>query len=179
MTPYPLSLEPMKNNRLNRKGFTYLAALMMVIIIGIMLGAVGQMWNTVMQREKEEELIFRGRQYKDAITRWYKPRAGKQPTPLRKLDDLLSDPNSLTTVRYIRRLYKDPITGKDWKIFNDPNKGIQGVASTSEDKPLKTKGFPDDLSDLSGKTRYSDWLFMYAAANSSGRNQQKRMGSSP
>jgi len=155
----------MKKNKLNRSGFTYLAALMMVMVMGIMLGVVGQLWKTVMKREQEAELIFRGRQYKDAITRWYKPTGGRQPTPLRKLDDLLSDPNSLTTVRYLRKLYTDPITGKDWTIINEPNKGITGVASTSEAKPLKTGGFPDDLADLSGKTRYSDWLFRYTTAS--------------
>lgn len=161
----------MGKNKLNRSGFTYLAALMMVMVMGIMLGVVGQLWKTVMKREQEAELIFRGRQYKDAITSWYKPTGvnkGRQPTPLRKLDDLLSDPNSQTTVRYLRKLYTDPITGKDWKIITGKNMGILGVATTSEAKPLKTGGFPDDLADLSGKTRYSDWLFMYNASPTTG-----------
>ena len=157
------SLAPMKSS-LNRKGFTYLMAMMMVMVMGIMLSAVGQSWKTVMQREREEELIFRGRQYKDAITRWYTPRPGTGQhvaTPLRELKDLQQDPRTLTTVRYLRRLYTDPMTGKDWNVISDPNKGITGIASTSEAKPLKTGGFPDDLLELSGKERYSDWLFVY------------------
>ena len=163
MPPSSPSLAPMKNS-LNRKGLTYLMVLMMVMIMGIMLGAVGQSWKTIMQREREEELIFRGRQYKDAITRWYNPRKDEHAaTPLRDLKDLVQDPRTLTTKRYLRRLYTDPMTDKEWSVITDPAKGISGIASSSKAKPLKTGGFPDDLLDLSDKQHYSDWLFVYVA----------------
>jgi len=147
---------------LNCKGHTYLAVMMMVIVMGIMLCAVGQSWHTIMQREREEELIFRGRQIRDAISHWYKPRVGEHvATPLRDLKDLLQDPRTPQTVRYLRRLYNDPMTNGKWVIIDDPVKGIQGVASSSGDTPLKISGFPDDLKDFSGKTHYSDWRFIY------------------
>jgi type II secretory pathway pseudopilin PulG len=147
---------------LNCKGHTYLAVLMLVIIMGIMLSAVGQSWHTIMKREREEELLFRGCQIRDAIARWYKPRPGEHvATPLRDLKDLLQDPRTPETVRYLRRLFKDPVTNGEWVIINDPSKGIQGVASASSEAPLKTSGFPDDLKDFSGKTKYSDWRFVY------------------
>lgn len=146
---------------LDRKGFTYLTALLIVMVMGVMLGAVGQSWNTIMQREREEELIFRGRQYRDAITRWYKSHGVKQATPLRELKFLVEDPLSLTTVRHLRRLYTDPITGKEWSVIADPNKGISGVYSPSVKKPIKTGGFPEDLADFAGKTTYADWKFVY------------------
>lgn len=148
--------------RLNNGGFTYLLALTMVVIMGVMLGAAGQSWMTIAQREREEELLFRGTQIKNAITRWYTPR-GKQPpaTPLRDLRDLLRDPRSTTPFRYLRQLYGDPITGKEWTIISDASKGIIGVASSSTLTPLKVDGFPDDLSDFAGKQHYSDWKFVY------------------
>ena len=149
-------------NRLTRNGFTYLTALLLVMLMGIMLGAVGQSWKTIMQREREEELLFRGSQYKEAIARWYKPRPGQHiATPLRDLKDLLQDPRSLTTVRYLRRLYPDPLTGKDWNVIADPVKGITGVASSSTEKPLKIGNFPDTLTDLAGKESYAEWQFVY------------------
>ncbi len=155
---FSASLKP----RLNNGGFTYLLALMIVVIMGIMLGAAGQSWKTIVQREREEELLFRGSQIKNAITRWYTPQ-GKQPaaTPLRDLRDLLRDPRSATPLRYLRRLYSDPITGKEWTIISDANKGIIGVASSSPLAPLKVDNFPDDLKDFAGKQQYSDWKFMY------------------
>lgn len=148
--------------RLNNGGFTYLMALMTIMLMGIMLAAAGQSWKTIVQREREEELLFRGTQIKNAITRWYTPR-GKQPpaTPLRELKDLLRDPRTATPMRYLRRLYTDPVTGKEWMIISDANKGIIGVASTSTLTPLKRGGFPDDLSDFTGKQQYSDWRFVY------------------
>ena len=152
-------------NRLNRKGFTYLAVLMLLMIMEIMLGAVGQSWRTVMQREREEELLFRGQQIKDAIKDWQTPRPGSHPpTPLNELKDLVLDPRTPTTKHRLRRLYTDPMTGKEWTIIKDPTKGIVGVASTSQGKPLKIGGFPDELKDFTGKNSYSEWQFMYMPA---------------
>ena len=149
-------------------GFTFIAALMIVILMGILLGAVGQSWQMVMKREREAELLFRGGQILDAIKGWRNPRpiAG-QPNPparpLRELKDLLEDPNSLQKRRYLRRLYKDPITNKDFDIIKgDPTVGVIGVASSSTEKPLKI-----DFRNMSGvyktfdkKDKYSDWKFV-------------------
>ena len=123
-----------------------------VVIIGIMLGAASQSWRTIMQRELEEELLFRGGQIRDAIARWNKPPKAlpgqapiQQTHKLNDLKDLLQDPNTMETVRYLRRLYTDPITGKDFDPIIDPVKGIIGVKSSSQDPPLKQGNFPDDL----------------------------------
>ncbi|HEY3308718.1 MAG TPA: type II secretion system protein [Desulfuromonadaceae bacterium] len=159
-------------NSLNCKGFTYLTALMLVMVMGIMLGAIGQSWKSIMQREREEELIFRGRQYKAALERWHNPntvRGDHVRTKLNDLKDLLQDPRTLTTVRYLRRLYTDPLTGKEWHTISDPTWGIIGVASTSEKQPLKIGDFPDDLKDLSGKQRYNEWLFQFTPQGQPGR----------
>ncbi len=169
-------------------GFTYLAALIMIIIMGIMLGAIGQRWSTVMKREREEELLFRGKQMVDAIGKWYKPKTGRHlPTGLKELKDLLKDPRELSNVRHLRRLYTDPITGKEWKVITGPVKGlgatngIIGVASTSDEEPLRQKNFVEmfsfnkDETDLinmfksfDGKTKYSEWQFVYGTAQQAG-----------
>ena len=147
------------------RGFTYIAVLVMIIIMGIMLGVTGQSWQTIMQREREEELLFRGQQIKAAIEFWHgqrpgKPLAARSPHgPLNDLKDLLKDPSSLQTVRYLRRLYTDPITGKEWNVTKDPVRGIVGVFSSSDDTPLKQANFPRGLEDFEGKTKYSDWKF--------------------
>ncbi len=124
-------------NMLNQNGFTFLAALMVVVIMGIMLGLTAQPWKTIMKREREQELLFRGLQYKKAIAAWNTrpatPGATPKVIPLNDLKDLLLDPSSLQKTKYLRRLYKDPMTGKEWTIIKDMGgKGIIGVASTSE-----------------------------------------------
>lgn len=148
----------------SREGFTYIAALIMVVIMGIMMGAVGQSVKTIMDREREKELIFRGLQYRDAIERWVKKNKG----PLRNLNDLVAPTVSGNLNRsedhLLRKLYKDPITGGDWKTLPtppDPIYGIMGVASPSMAKPFKQANFPDALKTFEGKSKYSEWEFVY------------------
>jgi len=144
-------------------GFTYIAALVLVVVMGIMLGAIGQSVKVIMTREREKELIFRGLQYRDAIERW-----SKKGVPLKDLKDLVeptvSSNVSASKDRLLRKLYKDPITGGDWKTLPnppDPIQGIYGVASPSSDKPFKQDNFPEVIKDFKGKEKYSDWQFIY------------------
>jgi type II secretory pathway pseudopilin PulG len=155
MMPRPLS---------STAGFTYIAALFMVVVMGIMLGAVGQSMRVIMKREREKELIFRGLQYRDAIERWNK----KKPLMrLQKLEDLLKDPRSMDgkkDARLLRQLYKDPVTGGEWKTLPDPPdpiQGIYGVASKSSEEPFKQGNFPEVIKTFEGKKSYSEWEFVY------------------
>ena len=142
------------------RGFTYIGALIAIMIMGIMLGAAGQTWQTVMKREREEELLFRGLQVKHALDQWHKPRPGQPPPhPIKGLKELLKSPYSLTTVRCLRRLYKDPMSDKDWVPITDPVRGIIGVHSASEEEPFKKGNFPEEIKEFEGKTKYSDWRF--------------------
>lgn len=157
-------------------GFTYIAALVLVIVMGIMLGVVGQTWTQIMKREREQELIYRGTQIVQAIRRWNYGgrRDSRQPVmPLFELEHLLKDPRSFANVRHLRRLYKDPLTDKDWEVVKDPVRGIIGVHSSSEEAPLR-QSFQtmaplsaDDryleqmFKTFEGKKKYSEWEFAY------------------
>lgn len=142
-------------------GFTYLTALMLVMIMGIMLAEAGQSWQQRMQREKEEELLFRGSQLQDALTRWHQPTGGQHvATPLNDLNHLLHDPRTPGVVRHLRRLYADPFTGREWELIRDPVRGITGVHSSSELRPYKLDNFPEQLQGLTNKTTYKEWLFV-------------------
>lgn len=148
----------------NQQGFTYLVVLLAVVLIGIMLGAIGTSWKLTMQREREEELLFRGMQIQDAITRWNQPQGNVRQhvaTPLNDLKDLLRDPRTPGTVRYLRKLYRDPMTNQDWTLIRDPARGIVGVASSSTERVIKKDNFPDQLQELVNKERYEQWLFVY------------------
>jgi hypothetical protein len=138
-----------------------------------MAGAAAQSWQMRMKREREEELIFRGTQYMSALARWYnkgtdpfqkKPpqlRAATNGKLLKDLTYLLADPTTPETVRYLRKLYKDPITNKDFVPILDANQAIIGVKSTSEAEPLKKGNFPDELQGLNDKKKYSEWELVY------------------
>lgn len=149
----------------SEKGFTYIAALVLVVIMGIMMGAVGQSVKVIMKREREKELIFRGLQYRDAIERWNKKNPGKQLSALNTENlykMLVEGGDSLKREPFLRKPYLDPITRSDFKLVIDPNtKEIQGVVSTSGDEPFKQANFPEVIKSFEGKKKYSEWAFIY------------------
>lgn len=169
--------------RSSEGGFTYLMALMIVMVMGIMLAKAGQSWQQLMQREKEEELLFRGSQIQDALTRWHRPAGGGHvATPLTDLKHLLQDPRTAATVRHLRKLYADPVTGKEWELIRDAGRGIIGVNSSSELKPFKTDNFPETLKGLTNKRSYREWQFIVqtAAAPPAGQDLAPQpIGTSP
>ena len=71
-------------------GFVYLALLIGLVIIGVGLGATAEVWTLTSQREREQELLFVGNQYRLAITRFYlqsPPAARRFPLTLDELVD--------------------------------------------------------------------------------------------
>jgi len=143
-------------------GFTYLAMLLGVAMMGATLALTGMAWQTVVQREKEAELLFIGGEFRRAINKYYGA-SGLYP---RQLADLIRDPRSPGVRRYLRKLYFDPITGKfDWVLVRAPDGGIMGVFSPSEEAPLKTAGFALADQDFEGKAHYSDWQFVVPPPN--------------
>ena len=153
----------MPNGRAQR-GFTYLALLLAVAVLGIGLAAVGELWSTVAQREKEAELLFAGGEFRRAIRSYYTTSPGAQRYPQR-LEELLEDKRFPFVRRHLRRLYRDPMTGKrDWGLVQAPEGGIMGVHSLSQASPLKTANFAAADRDLEGKARYMEWQFVHRPA---------------
>jgi type II secretory pathway pseudopilin PulG len=142
----------------SQAGFTYLALLFAIAIIGITLASVGVVWSTEARREREAQLLFVGDQYRQAIGR-YLESGGVYP---RSLDDLLDDKRSPGTRRFLRRRYEDPVTGSaDWELIKAPGGGILGVASTSKQKPIKVAGFAPLDSTFEKADCYCAWKFIY------------------
>jgi len=145
------------------RGFTYLTVLFLVALIGLGLSLAGEVWQSGLMREREVQLLYAGNQYRRAIERYYVSGPNQFP---RSLEDLLKDPRKPGTERYLRKLYADPLTGKsEWGLVKGPDGGIMGVFSPSEDKPIKTAGFPFVNRDFEGAGKYSDWKFVYNPAS--------------
>ena len=145
-------------------GFTYLAMLLAVAVIGIGLAAAGQSWSTAAQREKEAELLFAGGEFRRAIRSYYFASPGAPRYP-RQLQDLLRDDRFPSVRRHLRRLYRDPMTGgREWGLVEAPEGGLMGVHSRSAASALKTANFTEANRDLEGRTRYADWKFVFRPA---------------
>ena len=147
------------------EGFTYLAILFVVAIMGTGLALVGEVWATATLRERESDLLNVGNEYRKAIGRYYI--AGPRQYP-RTLEDMLKDPRQAGTVRHLRKLYPDPIAGKsNWGLVRAPDGGIAGVYSLSDERPLKSGGFAVRDKEFESKQKYSEWKFVYVPTTQS------------
>lgn len=143
-----------------QSGVALIALLSAIVVMGVLLASVGEVWKTTAQREREEELLFVGVQIRNAIQSYKdKSPAGIREYP-RSLSDLLEDRRFPTPVRHLRKLYRDPLTNSnDWGLLQMGDR-IIGIYSLSESKPLKEANFPEGLASFSGSTSYRQWVFV-------------------
>lgn len=104
-------------------GYVLLTLLLFVAVLAIAFLAMAPVLKQQVKRDREEELIHRGVQYSRAIKRYVK-KFGRYPT---RLEDLENTNN----IRCLRRRYKDPVSGKDFKVLHlgevqVSNAGTQG-----------------------------------------------------
>lgn len=92
------------------QGYILLTLLLFVAMLVIGAAAIAPTLSFQVKRDREEELIHRGVQYSRAIRRYFK-KFGHYPT---RIEDLENTNN----VRFLRKRYKDPITGKDFKLLH-------------------------------------------------------------
>lgn len=132
-----------------------------VVVLAILAQTAYVLTSYQLKRDREEELLFRGTAYVQAIQNYYlgSPPGAPQSFP-RNLTDLLADPRFLQHKRYLRSLYPDPM-GKEWNLVKGPDGSLTGVASTSQDKPLKQDNFPAIFQNFTGSQHYSQWIFIY------------------
>jgi type II secretory pathway pseudopilin PulG len=140
-------------------GFTLLGVLFLVALIGLGLAALGAVWGTAAKREKEAQLLFVGDQYRRALDSYYRATPGADKRFPRDLRHLLLDPRFPNTVRHLRRLYADPMTGREeWGLVKRGEE-ITGLYSLSEQPPLKTGDFPKPYEAFAGSRSHRDWVF--------------------
>jgi len=146
---------------LRQAGFTYLTVMFIVAILLGGLAIVGETWETSARREKEVELLFIGNQYRRAIGLYYLATPGPNKMYPRQIEDLLKDPRQPGTMRHLRKLFPDPMTGKEFVVIKGADGGVQGVASASEIPPLKVANFRVRDAIFEGAQKYSEWKFIH------------------
>ncbi len=149
------------------RGFTYVGLLVLIALMGVSLAATGVVWSQVQQRQKERELLFVGNQFREAIGRYYLSTPGPAKEFPPNIADLLKDPRQLTTQRYLRKIYRDPMTGKaDWALVKAPSGRIIGVYSRAVGRPIKQGNFRYRDRGFAAKNHYSEWWFVYTPVES-------------
>ena len=105
-------------------------------------------WQKAMQREREEELIYRGKQFMRAVELWQRKFPGTYPTTI---DALLSTNNT----RFLRKKWKDPITNSDeWRLLKvNPDGSISGLTVIPGSSPLG----PSSYGGSSSSSECTEW----------------------
>jgi type II secretory pathway pseudopilin PulG len=93
-----------------QEGYILLLMMLFIALLAIAATAIAPSITFQIQRDREEELIHRGVQYSRAIRRYVK-KVGRYPT---RLEDL----ENTNSIRFLRRRYKDPLTGQDFKLLH-------------------------------------------------------------
>ena len=156
-------------------GFTLVALMASMAIMMIVMGVGTRSWHYVMQSDREEELLFRGGQIADAIQR-YQLKHGNTPPPTLE---------ALVKARFLRKVYKDPMTKKgDWRLIR-PGEPLVPVPTpppagrfspppvTRPPRPgvmtgeglggavigVVSKSTEKSLRVFNGRKRYDEWIF--------------------
>jgi type II secretory pathway pseudopilin PulG len=143
-------------------GFAYLALLIAIAIIGVAAAATIQLGEIYQRREAEKELLYIGDEFQHALLSYSEATPLGQPTQPRTLDDLVLDPRYPNPVRHLRKIYADPITGKDdWVLVKSPDgQTIAGIHSASTAHPIQIANFPAEFRGFERRKSYTQWVFI-------------------
>jgi type II secretory pathway pseudopilin PulG len=120
LMPMANDQQPRTKDRGSERGYILLMLMLFVTLLAIAAAAVAPSIAFRVRRDREEEMIHRGVQYSRAI-RTYVKKTGRYPS---RLEDLENTNN----IRFLRKRYKDPITGKDFKLLHVGEVQMMGAA---------------------------------------------------
>jgi type II secretory pathway pseudopilin PulG len=103
------SPKPVSSRRSDR-GYILITLILFVALITIAAVIMAPVIAFQVKRDREQELIHRGVQYSRAMKHFVK-KFGRYPTRLEELENT-------NQIRFLRKRYKDPLTGKDFKILH-------------------------------------------------------------
>jgi type II secretory pathway pseudopilin PulG len=167
------------------------ALLVALAVMAIMMSAALPVWRRAAQRQKEDELIWRGNQYVRGIRLYAAKNGGILPPSV----------DALVSGHFIRKKYKDPITNDDFDYLGagattpgvapgqgqgrpgQPGQPQQSPTSTMNGQPgptstiassgvvpgglsgVRSKSKDESIKIYQGRTHYNEWTFIYVSQN--------------
>ena len=121
------------------RGYMLIMLMVAVLVMSIALLAVAPLWETEIQRENEEELIFRGNQYVEAVRLYQAKHPGTYP---RNLEVLVEE-------RCLRKAFRDPMMIQgEWNIILLAGAPPQGEQQSARQASSPQQVLVAKLSDL-------------------------------
>jgi type II secretory pathway pseudopilin PulG len=160
------STSPTRTHRgKQEQGYVLLALLLVMAVMGIVAATLVTDIKFEIQRDREEEMIHRGVQYSRAIRAYYK-KFGRYPATLENLENT-------NQMRFLRKRYKDPMTGKDFKLlhFGEVKMGMMGMTGGGVIPGASTLGSNGTLTPNNGSSSGLGGS-TYGGSNSFGQSSQ-------
>ena len=166
------------------RGYAMAALLVAMSVMAVLMSALLPVWSHMATRDKEEELIFRGKQYARAIGLFQRKFANTAPPTI----------DVLVEQRFLRKKYKDPITNDDFQpiyanqalqapgggpVAARPGQGATLSTPAQQTATLQSgfgstglraqggvigvtsKSKDQSIKTYNGRTRYNEWAFVY------------------
>ena len=135
----------------SQRGFTMALALALAVVMGLMLMKVAPNVIMEVQRENEEELIFRGEAIANAL-RVFATKNGRYPI---KLEEIMK-----VRPRILRQDYLDPMTPEgEWELITQVQPGASGNKEGLPIIGVRSKSFLNSIHIYQGRTLIHDWQF--------------------
>ena len=135
----------------SQRGFTMALALALAVVMGVMLMKVAPRVSAEVQRENEEELIFRGEAIANAL-RLYFARMRHYPKDLKEILEVRP--------RILRQDYRDPMTPDgEWAFITQVQPGASGDTHGLPIVGVHSRSEKDSIHIYQGKTLVRDWRF--------------------
>jgi hypothetical protein len=106
-----------------------------ILIYGILLGSYVEITSTQSKRLKEQDFIYTAQLYIKALERYYKDH---QALP-KDIKLLLCDGQTYPCKRYLRQLYKDPLTHQSFIYIYDEQKQVIGVKTRAKGEVINAR----------------------------------------
>jgi type II secretory pathway pseudopilin PulG len=121
------------------------ALLVMLAVMMVLMTVALPVLTTMAQRERETELVFRGQQYARAIALFQRKYGNALPP---NLDVLLNE-------KFLRKKYKDPITGDDFQLLGPGSPELAAAlnAAPVTGQPGQQQGTRPTSLSTSGRTQ--------------------------
>jgi type II secretory pathway pseudopilin PulG len=114
------------------RGIAMVALLVAMTVMAVMLSVALPVYSTVARREREAELVFRGQQYARAVALFQRKNGNALPPNL----DVLLDNG------YLRKQYKDPITGGDFQLVGPGSPELAQALNSAPAQQQQGRGGP-------------------------------------
>ncbi len=116
----------MRSGTRSDEGYVLLGIAIGLVIMGIFVAAAVPVWDHVIQRDREEELLWRGRQYVQAIERYQRKYPGAFPA---NLDVLVEE-------KFLRKAYEDPMSEEgEWRILRQNSQELRSLMAPGTQLP--------------------------------------------